>query len=67
MSQTLSILEVLDPPENRWLESLQNRKLNLPTGVRVIRFDGEEDDGPDKREFLLVAKATTKKLGGGCP
>lgn len=65
MSQTLSILDVLDPPENQWLKSLQKRKLNLPTGVRVIRFDGEEDEHPDEREFVRVAKAQT--LGGGCP
>ena len=65
MSQTPSILDVLDPPENQWLKSLQKRKLNLPTGVRVIRFDGEEDDGQYEREFVLVAKDAM--LGGGCP
>lgn len=65
MSQTLSILDVLDPPENHWLKSLQKRKLNLPTGVRVIRFDGEENDATDERDSDLVAKVAT--LGGGRP
>lgn len=65
MSHTLSIIDVLDPPKNKWLRSLQKRKVNLPTGVRVIRFDGEEDNGPDQPEFPLVKKGTT--LVGGCP
>jgi len=38
----MSLLEVLKPPGNRWLESLAESDTPLPEGVRVVRYeDGE--------------------------
>lgn len=40
--QTTSLIEILEPPENRWLKDLSKRKASLPHGVRVVRFSDEE-------------------------
>ena len=40
--QTTSLIEILEPPENRWLKDLSKRKASLPLGVRVVRFSDEE-------------------------
>ncbi len=43
---TISLIDVITPPENRWLKELSRRKADLPIGVRVVRFsDGDDDDG----------------------
>jgi len=42
---TISLIDILTPPANRWLKGLSRRKENLPVGVRVVRFsDGDDDD-----------------------
>ena len=43
--RTLSLMDVLAPPGNRWLEELSRRKADLPAGVQIVRF-GDADDDP---------------------
>ncbi len=47
---TMSLLDVLIPPANRWLSDISRRKTKLPTGVRVVRFGDGDDDGIDLPE-----------------
>ena len=42
---TISLIDVLTPPANRWLKALSRRKADLPVGVRVVRFSDADDDG----------------------
>jgi len=45
IQQTLRLIDVLSPPENRWLMELSQRKATPPVGVRIVRFnDGDGDD-----------------------
>ena len=41
--RTMSLMDVLAPPGNRWLEELSRRKADLPAGVQIVRF-GDPDD-----------------------
>lgn len=45
-----SLMDVLAPPENRWLKELFRRKTDLPAGVSVVRFSGAEDDPAEDSE-----------------
>lgn len=42
--QTVSLIDVLTPPGNRWLTDLSRRKTDLPAGVRIVRFSAGDDD-----------------------
>ncbi len=42
--RTLSLMDVLAPPGNRWLAELSRRKADLPAGVRIVRFSDADDD-----------------------
>lgn len=51
MSQpTMSLLDILSPPGNRWLAELSRRPGDLPAGVRVVRFGGVDDDPAEDGE-----------------
>lgn len=42
-----SLMDVLAPPINPWLRTiLSGKAADLPTGVRIVRFENE-DDGTD--------------------
>lgn len=43
--RTMSLMDVLAPPGNRWLAELSRRKADLPAGVQIVRF-GDADDDP---------------------
>lgn len=45
-----SLMDVLAPPENRWLKELFRRKADLPAGVSVVRFSGADDDAAEDGE-----------------
>lgn len=64
MSQyTMSIIDVLVPPENPWLKKLAKSKANLPAGVRVVRFNVDDDDRLDNLEEVQeVAGAIDRQL-----
>jgi len=49
---TISLIDVLAPPANRWLKELSRRKANLPVGVRVVRFS-DGDDGADLSDDVV--------------
>ncbi len=54
-SQLLSLIDVLAPPENRWLmelSRLSRRETELPAGVRIVRFGEDEDDPREDRVEL---------------
>lgn len=45
IQQTVRLMNVFSPPENRWLMELSQRKSIPPVGVRIVRFnDGDRDD-----------------------
>jgi hypothetical protein len=45
-----SLMDVLAPPVNPWLRTILNGKTaDLPTGVRLVRFESE-DDGTDVQD-----------------
>lgn len=48
--QSMSLLDVLIPPGNRWLATLPRSAADLPPGVRVVRFSESDDDGPELAE-----------------
>ncbi|MFA6314212.1 MAG: hypothetical protein WCV99_21625 [Sterolibacterium sp.] len=37
-----SILEILDPPGNQWLQNLKRSATQLPDGVRIVRLEEGE-------------------------
>lgn len=56
--RTLSLMDVLAPPGNRWLEELSRRKADLPAGVQIVRFgDADDELGEDVEGEDAVAKA----------
>lgn len=63
MQQTLSLVDVLTPPENHWLKRISRSKANLPTGVRVVRFSDAGDDNSDAPYPAAVAFAPTASPG----
>lgn len=50
MTSQPSLMDVLAPPGNRWLVELSHRKGELPPGVTVVRFGGEESVEDDAAE-----------------
>ena len=55
--RTLSLMDVLAPPGNRWLEELSRRKADLPAGVQIVRFgDADDEPGEDVEGEDAVAK-----------
>ncbi|MDD5247789.1 MAG: hypothetical protein PHY45_02320 [Rhodocyclaceae bacterium] len=39
-----SLLDILEPPGNKWLQELMRSDKPLPAGVRVVRYeDGERE------------------------
>lgn len=51
-----SLLEILAPPQNPWLKQFVPGITHLPTGVRIIRHAGTEDDQIERNERLRIAK-----------
>ena len=44
-----SLIDVLMPPVNPWLDEISKHKATLPAGVCVVRLsDDEGDDQPDQ-------------------
>ncbi len=56
-----SLMDVLAPPENRWLKALFGRKADLPAGVHVVRFGSADDDLAEDGEASGV-KARKQKM-----
>ena len=54
--QTMSLMDVLAPPGNRWLMELSRRKADLPPGVQIVRFN-DCDDEPDEECVVVGTKA----------
>lgn len=50
MTSQPSLMDVLAPPGNRWLVELSRRKGELPPGVTVVRFSGEESTEDEAAE-----------------
>lgn len=44
--QRLSLIDILNPPVNPWLEEISQRNAKVPAGVRVVRLS--DDDGDDQ-------------------
>lgn len=51
---SMSLLDVLIPPGNRWLASLPRSSADLPPGVRVVRFGENDDEGLEATESAGV-------------
>ncbi|OIR03098.1 hypothetical protein GALL_148760 [mine drainage metagenome] len=45
IQQTVRLMDVFSPPENRWLMELSQRKTIPPVGVRIVRFNNDDGDG----------------------
>ncbi len=55
----ISLVSILNPPVNHWLNAISRRQQVLPVGVRVVRFnpvDAEDDDG------IVIAATKAKAL-----
>lgn len=67
----MSLMDVLEPPGNLWLKALSRRKADLPPGVYVVRFGGDDDDltdaGPDEKGDLATAPAPGSPQGDKRP
>lgn len=47
--RSMSLMDVLAPPGNKWLKELTRRKADLPAGVHVVRFsDGDDESAADE-------------------
>mgnify|MGYP001203961360 CR=1 FL=1 len=55
--QSMSLIDVLRPPINRWLVELARSKSDPPTGVRVIRFGNGDEEELDSPEVALPRKS----------
>jgi len=54
-----SLLEILEPLSNPWLQAVQSGKVRaLPQGIRIIRY--QEKDVPDTEELAPLPKAKPK-------
>lgn len=58
---TMSLLDVLMPPVNQWLNEISRRKAKLPAGVRVVRFGDGDEDFIDTPEESAVPSTTASK------
>jgi len=59
---TMSLIDVLVPPENPWLKKLSKSKANLPAGVRVVRFTVDDDDRLDNYQEVIEASDRQRPL-----
>ncbi|MRR52107.1 MAG: hypothetical protein EG825_14560 [Rhodocyclaceae bacterium] len=58
-SHPTSLLEIIEPLSNPWLQSVQSGKVRvLPQGVRIIRY--QEKDVPDTEEITPPVKVKSK-------
>jgi len=48
--RSMSLMDVLAPPGNKWLKELARRKTDLPAGVHVVRFSDNDDDSATDHE-----------------
>lgn len=54
-----SLLEILEPLSNPWLQAVQSGKVRaLPQGIRIIRY--QERDVPDTEELAPPPKVKSK-------
>ena len=58
--RTVTLMDVLVPPGNRWLVELSHRKADLPAGVQIVRF-GDADDDPVENAEGEDAQANSRK------
>jgi hypothetical protein len=61
--QSMSLIDVLRPPVNRWLVELARSKSAPPTGVRVIRFGNGDEEELDLPETGSPRKSRQKLAG----
>jgi hypothetical protein len=61
--QSMSLIDVLRPPVNRWLIELARSKSALPAGVRVVRFGNGDDEELDPPEAGSQGKSRQKLSG----
>ncbi|MDD5175328.1 MAG: hypothetical protein PHQ05_02745 [Sterolibacterium sp.] len=47
--QRLSFINVLNPPVNQWLKEITKRNTKLPSWVRVVRFNDDDDEEPQNQ------------------
>ena len=50
-----TLIDILQPPVNPWLKKLLSGRGQTPPGVRVVRFEGQDD--PDTSERLPEARS----------
>ncbi len=53
---TTSLLDIIIPPRNRWLNQFVPGKTELPRGIRVIRHASVDEDRFDRNESLRIAR-----------
>ena len=56
MVLTTSLLDILIPPRNPWLNQFVPGKTELPRGIRVIRHASVDEDRFDRNESLRIAR-----------
>jgi hypothetical protein len=49
--RAMSLMDVLTPPGNTWLRELSRRTSDLPVGVRIVRFNGDDNLAEDMAEL----------------
>jgi hypothetical protein len=58
--RSMSLMDVLAPPGNKWLKELARRKTDLPAGVHIVRFS-DADDESAANEDSSSAKSRQRK------
>jgi len=53
---TTSLLDIIIPPRNPWLNQFVPGKTELPRGIRVIRHASMDEDRFDRNESLRIAR-----------
>ena len=55
--RSMSLMDVLAPPGNKWLNELARRKTDLPPGVHIVRFgDGDDESATDEESAGTKAR-----------
>ena len=61
--QRLSLIDVLNPPVNPWLEEISQRNAKVPAGVRVVRLSDDDVIDPPNRPLSPRSRRTHVSRG----
>lgn len=61
--RSMSLLDVLAPPTNRWLMEISRRRSDLPAGVTLVRFGEGDDELVAEEERLRASRRAQPQPG----